>query len=94
MKKWRNHESTDLRRYGNEKTNAYSYEVTEIELLEGTHGDDINGELPRSNNNSIPAAKLLKEIVTAKGNEEKVSKIIHFLFCRWEGRRSGKMLKT
>lgn len=40
----------------------HDYEVTEIELLEGTHGDDNNGELPRSGNNSISAAKLLKNI--------------------------------
>ena len=39
-----------------------SYDVTEIELLEGTHGDDINGELPRSGNNSNTAAKLLKKL--------------------------------
>lgn len=54
---------TTVKRYNseNEKSKAYSYEVTEIELLEGTHGDD-NGELPRSGNNSILAAKLLKNI--------------------------------
>ena len=55
---------TTVKRYNseNEKSKAYSYEVTEIELLEGTHGDDNNGELPRSGNNSISAAKLLKNI--------------------------------
>ena len=43
-------------------TKAYSYEVTKIELLEGTHGDDVNNPLPRTTNNSISAAKLLKNI--------------------------------
>jgi len=46
----------------NKKSKAYSYEITEIELLEGTHGDDNNGELPRSGNNSISTAKILKKI--------------------------------
>ncbi len=50
-----------------------SYEVTEIELLEGTHGERQKTHLPRTSNNSITAAKLLKKIVTTKENQEKSS---------------------
>ena len=50
-----------IKRYVNnsDKTKAYSYEVTKIELLEGEHGDGIS-ELPHSSSNSISATKLLK----------------------------------
>ncbi len=63
---------TTVKRYNseNEKSKAYSYEITEIELLEGTHGDDNNGELPRSGNNSFSAAKLLNYPETAKNNSQ------------------------
>lgn len=53
---------TTVKRYinTNERTKAYSYEVKEIELLDGTHGDDHNNPLPRTSNNSITVAKLLQ----------------------------------
>ena len=51
----------------NRKSKAYSYEVTEIELLEGTHGERSDREfLPRTTNNSISDAKLLKNIELSK----------------------------
>jgi hypothetical protein len=39
------------------KTKAYSYEVTEIELLNGSHGNDLASPLPRTFNNSISDCK-------------------------------------
>ena len=50
---------TTVKRYNNpnEKTKAYSYEVKEIELLNGTHGDDLASPLPRTFNNSISNCK-------------------------------------
>ena len=39
-----------------------SYDVTEIELLEGTHGNDNESPFPRTSNNSNTAAKLLKKL--------------------------------
>lgn len=56
----------------NEKTKSYSYEVTEIELLEGEHGDGIS-ELPQSSNNSIPATKLVNKNVISKNSDNKLS---------------------
>ena len=38
----------------------HCYEVKEIELLDGTPGDDHNNPLPRTSNNSITVAKLLQ----------------------------------
>lgn len=50
---------TTVKRYNNpnEKTKAYSYEVTEIELLNGSHGNDLASPLPRTFNNSISDCK-------------------------------------
>ena len=64
---------TTVKRYvhDNEKTKAYSYEVTEIELLEGTAGDDRN-PLLRTTNNSITTAKLLKNIESSKYSGKKL----------------------
>ncbi len=58
-----------IKRYvnDNDKTKAYSYEVTEIELLEGEHGDGIS-ELPHSSSNSIRVAKLVKNSDIAEKN--------------------------
>ncbi|MBR1850087.1 MAG: hypothetical protein IJ789_01810 [Bacteroidales bacterium] len=69
---------TTVKRYNNEneKTKAYSYEVTEIELLEGTHGDDVRNPLPRSGNNSISATKLLKNVESVGKNILDSSKIV------------------
>ena len=55
---------TTVKRYNDNsvKSKAYSYEVKEIELLDGTLGDDHNNPLPRTSNNSITAAKLLQNI--------------------------------
>ncbi len=62
---------TTVKRYNsnNEKTKAYSYEITEIELLDGTHGDD-RSPLPRTSSNSISAAKLLQGVKKSNSNEE------------------------
>ena len=62
---------TTVKRYinANEKTKAYSYEVKEIELLDGTHGDDCNNPLPRTSNNSITAAKLLQIVESGNSND-------------------------
>ena len=62
---------TTVKRYNNEneKTKAYSYEVKEIELLDGTPGDDHNNPLPRTFNNSITAAKLLQNIESRNRND-------------------------
>ena len=62
---------TTVKRYinTNEKTKAYSYEVKEIELLDGTPGDDHNNPLPRTSNNSITAAKLLQNIESRNSND-------------------------
>ena len=43
-----------------EKTKAYSYEATKIELLEGSLG--VENQLPRTSNNSISIAKLLQNV--------------------------------
>lgn len=53
---------TMVKRYNNpnERTKAYSYEVKEIELLNGTHGDDLSSPLPRTFNNSISNCKNTK----------------------------------
>lgn len=53
---------TTVKRYNNSdvRSKAYSYEVTEIELLDGTLGE--NASLPRTSNNSITAAKLLQNV--------------------------------
>lgn len=53
---------TTVKRYNDStiKSKAYSYEVKEIELLDGTHGE--NASLPRTSNNSITAAKLLQNV--------------------------------
>jgi len=40
----------------------------EIELLEGTHGDNIDNPLPRTTNNSISATKLLNNSETTKND--------------------------
>ena len=60
-----------VKRYNNEneKTKAYSYEVKEIELLDGTLGDDHNNPLPRTSNNSITAANLLQNIESGNSND-------------------------
>ena len=62
---------TTVKRYinVNEKTKVYSYEVKEIELLDGTLGDDHKNPLPRTSNNSITAAKLLQNIESSNSNE-------------------------
>ena len=44
-----------------EATNTHSYEATKIELLAGQHGD-VTKTSPRNSNNSISAAKLLKDV--------------------------------
>ena len=53
---------TTVKRYNDSdaKSKAYSYEVKEIELLDGTLGE--NASLPRTPNNSITAAKLLQKL--------------------------------
>ena len=53
---------TTVKRYNDStiKSKAYSYEVKEIELLDGTNGE--NASLPRTSNNSITAAKLLQNV--------------------------------
>lgn len=56
----------------NEKTKAYSYEVTEIELLEG-ETNDAQRPHPNSTSNSIPVANLVNNSQTDKGNEKKFS---------------------
>ncbi len=78
---------TTVKRYNNEneKTKAYSYEVTEIELLEGTHGDETNNPLPRTTNNSISAAKLLNNYETAKNNLQNAEN---------EGENDGTMFRS
>lgn len=65
---------TTVKRYinANEKTKAYSYEVKEIELLDGTPGDDNNSPLPRTSNNSITAAKLLQNIESCNSISQKI----------------------
>lgn len=65
---------TTVKRYINasEKTKAYSYEVKEIELLDGAHGDDQNNPLPRTSNNSITAAKLKLFFESASSEEKKI----------------------
>ncbi len=65
---------TTVKRYTNsEKSKAYSYEVTEIELLEGlsatTHTQ--SADFVPTSNNSISAAKLLKNIETTKQKGKK-----------------------
>ena len=62
---------TTGKRYNNEneKTKAYSYEVKEIELLDGTLGDDQSNPLPRTSNNSITVAKLLQNIESRNSND-------------------------
>ena len=57
---------TTVKRYNDNsvKSKAYSYEVKEIELLDGTPGE--NASLPRTSNNSITAAKLLQDIESRK----------------------------
>ena len=65
---------TTIKRYNDEseKTKAYSYEVTEIELLEGTRGND-NSPFPRTTNNSITAIKLLNDIKKSNSSEDILS---------------------
>ena len=60
---------TTVKRYNDSsiKSKAYSYEVKEIELLDGTHGE--NASLPRTSNNSITAAKLLQNIESRNSND-------------------------
>lgn len=58
---------TTVKRYNdnNLKSKAYSYEVKEIELLDGQHGEthtDCADFSPRKSNNSITAAKLLQNV--------------------------------
>lgn len=63
----------------NEKTKAYSYEVTKIELFEGTLEDDKNNPLPRSSNNSTSITKLLKGVKKNNSADEflcDISKIV------------------
>ena len=67
---------TTVKRYvdANLKTKAYSYEVTEIELLDGsleahTHSVDSS----TTSNNSITGAKLLKGVKKSNSNEEILS---------------------
>ena len=67
---------TTVKRYvdANLKTKAYSYEVTEIELLDGslethTHSADSSS----TSNNSITGAKLLKGVKKSNSNEEILS---------------------
>lgn len=60
---------TTVKRYNDSrvKSKAYSYEVKEIELLDGTLGE--NASLPRTPNNSITAAKLLQNIESGNSND-------------------------
>ena len=54
------------------KSKAYSYEVTEIELLDGQHGEthtDCADFSPRKSNNSITAAKLLQIVESSNSND-------------------------
>ena len=46
---------------------AYNCKVKEIELLDGTLGE--NASLPRTSNNSITAAKLLQNIESGNSND-------------------------
>ena len=63
---------TTVKRYNDNavKTKAYSYEVTEIELLEGFSGTPHtqSADFVPTSNNSISAAKLLNNSETAKDN--------------------------
>lgn len=63
---------TTVKRYNNsnEKTKAYSYEVTEIELMEGLSGatHTQGADFTPTSNNSISVAKLLQNIDTVKNN--------------------------
>ena len=65
---------TTVKRYidDNVRTKAYSYEVTEIELLEGTHDDGISPR-PRTSNNSISVVNLLQGIETTNQLQENIS---------------------
>lgn len=61
---------TTIKRYNdaNVKTKAYSYEVTEIELLDGTlEAHTQRADSSSTSNNSITAAKLLNNAVNSKG---------------------------
>ena len=62
---------TTVKRYNdaNTKSKAYSYEVTEIELLEGESGTSHtqSADSAPTSNNSITAANLLKGVKNSKG---------------------------
>ena len=65
---------TTVKRYNdnNVKSKAYSYEVKEIELLDGQHGEthtDCADFSPRKSNNSITAAKLLQIVESGNSND-------------------------
>lgn len=67
---------TTVKRYNRNdiSSKAYSYEVTEIELLEGSeisHTEQSAEHIPTTNN-SISAAKLLKNIESDKKNGKKI----------------------
>ena len=69
-----------VKRYNspNEKTKAYTYEVTEIEPVVGTHGDGKN-PLARTTDDSISAAKLLENVEKSNKKGEiilKSSKVV------------------
>ena len=57
-------------RTNNEPQKAYSYEATKIELLAGQHEEAVISS--RNSNNSITAAKLLKDVEKSYGSGEKL----------------------
>ena len=54
----------------NEPTKAYTYEATKIELLAGPNEKATVSTFSRDSNNSITAAKLLKDVKKSYSNEE------------------------
>ena len=67
-----NRVKTTVKRFKREGQQAYSYEVIEIEELEGTPEAETN-QLPRTSNSSIEAAKLVINPDIANINPEKNS---------------------
>lgn len=61
---------TTVKRYtnANERTKAYSYEVTEIEPLDVEHGNEVTHS-PNSSNSSILTTKLLQIVESGNSND-------------------------
>ena len=67
---------TTVKRYANvnDKTKAYSYEITEIELLDGENGTPHtqSADFAPTSNNSITIAKLLKDVKKTNNPNENI----------------------